>query len=207
MPPFRPLLHCHWVDGTPLLDAEGNPVGDLTGWWTHSEQFSALEDKGSCAGAGMGARSPNRKEVYTMKRRIETLLCVLALLATGVVAAHAQQQQKPAAGGDEQATPKQLPYVVRVRLPNYFGQIGLTREQRTELRKVCERFDRKIAEIRWRIAQLQAELIRLRNEKEKACEEMLDDVQKQRLDQLRKRAAQRRRSRRDQPADGAAQPQ
>ncbi len=141
-----------------------------------------------------------------MKRRIETLLCVLALLATGVVAAHAQQQ-KPAAGGDEQATPKQLPYVVRVRLPNYFGQIGLTREQRTELRKVCERFDRKIAEIRWRIAQLQAELIRLRNEKEKACEEMLDDVQKQRLDQLRKRAAERRRSRRAQPADGAVQPQ
>ena len=112
---------------------------------------------------------------------------LLAILSLAAVAQQEGKQQKPV-----QDQPKPLPYVVRVRLPNYFGQIGLSRRQRAELREVCEKFDRKIAELRWKIRQMQQEIRKLMQEKEAACTEKLTDEQRKRLEEVRAAAASRR---------------
>ncbi len=127
--------------------------------------------------------------------RKATLLLYSSTLLFGLLVAGslAQQQNK----SSQEDSPKPLPYVVRVRLPNYFAQIGLSRRQRSELRKVCEQFDRKIAERLWKIRQLQEEIRKLRQEKEAACMEKLTDEQRKRLAELKEAAARRRTARRN----------
>ncbi len=136
-----------------------------------------------------------------MGRKATALLFAASALFTFGIAAATLAQQQRNGSADQQDVAKPLPYVVRVRLPNYFGQVGLSREQRRELRKICEKFDRQIAELRWKIRQMQQEIRKLREEKEAACLEKLTDEQRQRLEQLKAAAARRRAARRSQAGD------
>lgn len=68
------------------------------------------------------------------------------------------------------------------RVPDFFGQIGLTPEQREAIYKIRARHQAKIAELEKQIAEIQAQEV---NE----CEGMLTEAQKQLLAQRRKAAA------------------
>jgi hypothetical protein len=69
------------------------------------------------------------------------------------------------------------------RVPNYFGQIGLTTEQRTSIYGIQAKRVEKIDALEKQIATEKAEMIA-------ECENTLTDVQKKLLDNLRKAAAE-----------------
>jgi TolA-binding protein len=135
------------------------------------------------------------------RRHLVTVLALFLLLGfTAAVVGGQQSAQPPMLPAEVQQTEQTTsqenesspPYVVRVRLPNFFGLIGLQADQRSELRKVAEKYDRRIAELRYRISQMEGEIRQLLREKEKACEALLTDEQRKRLEELRQQAARRR---------------
>jgi hypothetical protein len=67
------------------------------------------------------------------------------------------------------------------RVPNYFGQIGLTSEQRESIYKIRAKHSQKIDELEKQIDAIQAQMMT-------ECESILTDAQKQLL-QYRRRAA------------------
>ena len=76
------------------------------------------------------------------------------------------------------------------RVPDYFGQIGLTPEQKTSIYAVLNKRHEKIEALEKQIATERAEMLA-------ECEGVLNETQKKLLDNLRKAAAEPK------PVDGA----
>jgi hypothetical protein len=73
------------------------------------------------------------------------------------------------------------------RVPSYFGQIGLTPEQREAIYKIRAEHQARITELEKQVAELRAEELG-------ACEGVLTETQKQLLAQRRKAAAAKKAS-------------
>ena len=73
------------------------------------------------------------------------------------------------------------------RVPDYFGQIGLTSEQRETIYKLRAKHYQKIDEVEKQIAVIQAQMLA-------ECESVLNDNQKQLLEHRRRSAAQGKRA-------------
>ena len=101
-----------------------------------------------------------------MKRWIP-VLCVscAALLALAV---------QPSRSGDDAPAAKAEASRSRVRLPNNYGQLGLTPEQRERIYAVQAEYAQKIE-------QLEAQLAALREQRDKQCQALLTPEQRARL--------------------------
>jgi len=102
-------------------------------------------------------------------------LATAALMAAGTLIAQETTTPKP-------STP--APAARRTvdparRVPNYFGQIGLTPEQREAIYKIRGKHQAKIDELEQQIDEIQAQML-------VECEGVLIDTQKQMLAQRRK---------------------
>jgi hypothetical protein len=65
------------------------------------------------------------------------------------------------------------------RLPNYYGQIGVSPEQRETIYKIVGKHQKKIEALHKQIAEIRSEMM-------KECESALTDTQKQLLEQRRR---------------------
>ncbi len=113
---------------------------------------------------------------------LSTLTGVIALGSLPLVVA----QEQGAAKSDEGAITKSR------RVPRYFGQIGLTPEQRESIYKIQGKHEAKINALEKQIADARAEML-------KECESVLTDTQKQLLEQRRKAAGAKGKAAADAP--------
>ena len=116
------------------------------------------------------------------------LLIALSLCSQGIGAtAYAQKgAKKPAADKKEQTAKTRKK--ARGRLPNYYGQVGLNKQQRDEIYSIQAKFRELIAE-------LEKQLAELRTKQEADIKAVLTDEQTKRLTNLVAEAAKRRASR------------
>lgn len=120
------------------------------------------------------------------------VLACLSLLIVGGAEVRSQNeaadkgQAKKAAGVGEQKTSKSpKAKKPRGRLPNYYGQIGISEKQRETIYAIQ-------TEYRPRIKQLAQQLEALRQQRDKEIHAVLTDEQKQRLAERLEEAEQRR---------------
>jgi hypothetical protein len=73
------------------------------------------------------------------------------------------------------------------RVPSFFGQIGLTPEQKEEIYKIRARHQARITDLQKQVAKAQAELLA-------ECESVLNDTQKKLLSYRREAAAKARKA-------------
>jgi Spy/CpxP family protein refolding chaperone len=99
------------------------------------------------------------------------LAAVLLIAAASLNAQEPKAKSKPAAKGDPAR-----------RVPDYFGQIGLTAEQRESIYKIQGTHQARIDELEKEIDDIRAKSL-------SECEAVLTDTQKQMLEQRRKDAA------------------
>ncbi|MFW6125155.1 MAG: hypothetical protein ACOC46_03315 [Pirellulales bacterium] len=135
-----------------------------------------------------------------MRRVIVAAAVASVLSVLGFAGPLAGQQEapkdKPAAKAKAKAKAKRNPFR---RLPNYFGQIGLSDEQREEIYAIQAEYGPKIRELQQKIAAL-------RDHRDEAARAVLTDAQREQLDELIKAARQRRRgaSQEDDSSAGAS---
>jgi hypothetical protein len=111
--------------------------------------------------------------------------CALAsgLVCAGVLGLGAMSAaQEPAAGKSADAAPAKKSNDPTRRVPPFFGQIGLTPEQKEEIYKIRAKNQQKIDDLQKQLAKAQAEML-------KECETVLNDTQKKLLENRRELAA------------------
>lgn len=114
-----------------------------------------------------------------MTIRNRTIAMTLGMIAVVLATSLPIVAQDPATA--KQTTPAKKKQEVPRRVPDYFGQIGLTPDQKTNIYAIQAKHQEKIQALELAIANHKAELL---NESEK----VLTDVQKQLLADLRKAA-------------------
>ena len=112
---------------------------------------------------------------FMVKREVGASLATALLLAAGTLVA----QESTAPRSDAPAAKRSFDPSRRV--PDYFGQIGLTPEQREAIYKVRARHQAKVDELEKQIDEIQAQMLH-------ECEGVLTESQKQMLIQRRKAA-------------------
>jgi hypothetical protein len=114
------------------------------------------------------------------------LLGSVGILSLGALPLLAQEPRadKPAAAPE--AAAKRAPDPAR-RVPSFFGQIGLSPEQREAIYKVRAKHLPKIGELEKQVAQIRLEMMT-------ECEAVLTDTQKQLLEQRRRATSERRKA-------------
>ncbi len=95
----------------------------------------------------------------------------------------AQDAKKPAAKPAEKPAAKKK--TIRGRLPAYYGQIGLSKEQREKIYQIQANYRAKIEELEKQLAELRAK-------QQAEIDAVLTPDQKKRLEELRSRARSRR---------------
>ena len=108
------------------------------------------------------------------------ILAVSALFVAGVMPILAQEP-KPDGSQAPVKAPKKT-YDPSRRVPDYFGQIGLTPEQRESIYKIRAKHTETIDALKKQIAEIQAAMLT-------ECESQLTDVQKKQLEFRRANAA------------------
>jgi Spy/CpxP family protein refolding chaperone len=124
----------------------------------------------------------------TIRKRIGAV--ALGLVAVALLGQLPLVAQEPATSKQAAPTAKKKQDHSR-RVPNYFGQIGLTTEQRASIYSIQANRVEKIEALEKQIATEKAEMLA-------QCENVLNETQKKLLDNLRKVAAE--------PAPKAAAP-
>src|SRR5437868_9045369 len=99
-----------------------------------------------------------------------SLAAVLALAAAGATLNAQEPRTKAATKSDAPAAKKKNDPSRSV--PNYFGQVGLTDEQRETIYKIQGKHQARIDELERQIDEIQAQMLR-------ECEGVLTDTQKQ----------------------------
>jgi cell division protein ZapA (FtsZ GTPase activity inhibitor) len=82
-------------------------------------------------------------------------------------------------------TDKSAEKEVKGRLPRYFGQIGLSKKQEEEMRKVAQPFDERISQLRKQINEFEKQIDDHESAKIAACEKLLTEAQKAALKERR----------------------
>jgi hypothetical protein len=91
---------------------------------------------------------------------------------------------------------------VKGRLPNYFGQIGLSKKQEDDVRKAAQPFDEKIVGLKKQIADLEKQIDVLEADKLVAAEKVLNESQKTALKGRREAAEAEKASKKKKTANG-----
>ena len=104
--------------------------------------------------------------------------CSLALaLFSGLTLA--QEQKK---GDDPKSAEKDK---VKGKLPTYFGQIGLSKKQEDDVRKIAQPFDEKLSPLHKQVQELGKQIKELEEAKLAACEKSLTEGQRTALKERR----------------------
>ena len=85
------------------------------------------------------------------------------------------------------------------RAPRFFGQIGLSADQREEIHKIQSKHLQRIGDLQKQIAQIRAEMLA-------ECEKVLNDTQKQLLESRRQAAAEKKKARPPATAPASGKP-
>lgn len=112
-------------------------------------------------------------------------LVVAWAVAGGPTRAQDPKGEKPATPAPAQAPAAKKTYDPARRVPPYFGQIGLSQEQREEIYKLRGKYLTQIADLEKQLAATRASMLA-------DCEKLLSDTQKQMLETRRKAAAEKR---------------
>ena len=107
--------------------------------------------------------------------------CLVSLaLLVGWSVAQEEKKGTESKSGDKAET--------KGRLPIYFGQIGLSKKQEDDVRKVAQPFDDKVAQLRKQVHDLEKQIAEQEEAKTGACEKLLTDGQKIALKERRAQA-------------------
>jgi len=113
---------------------------------------------------------------------VKRSMLVATTTVLAIAAALPLRAQDPAARKPAEAQDRPSPVVKKVepsaRVPDYFGQIGLTPEQRAEVYKVRKTHRERIDALKQQIAEAEAKSLA-------ECEAVLTDTQKKLLENLR----------------------
>lgn len=123
--------------------------------------------------------------MFLRNRRRALLLSATTALTLAFGAAKLPAQEPSKADGPVQPALKSND--VARRVPSYFGQIGLTPEQRESIYKIRSGHQQKILDLQKQIADAQAAML-------VECETVLTDAQKKLLDFRRQSAAEKRKA-------------
>ena len=107
-------------------------------------------------------------------------LAISALLVAGIVPILAQEPKTETPQGPSSASKKT--YDPSRRVPDYFGQIGLTSEQKEAIYKIRAKHTEKLDALKKQIADIQATMLT-------ECESQLTESQKKQLEFRRANAA------------------
>ena len=118
------------------------------------------------------------------------LLIFSAVLALGSMPT-AAQEPSPTKPADAPAEKKVFDPARRV--PPFFGQVGLTPEQKEEVYKVRAKHQKKVEELQQQLARVQAEML-------SECELVLNETQKKLLTHRREAAAKSRKEKTVKPS-------
>jgi hypothetical protein len=123
-------------------------------------------------------------------RKLPWVLGFAAIVALGALPLGAQEPKKadskPADAPPPAAVKKAFDPARRV--PDFFGQVGLTQDQREEIYKIRSKHLQKLGELEKQIAQVRAEMLQ-------ECEKLLSDTQKQMLESRRRAVAEKKKAR------------
>ena len=131
----------------------------------------------------------------TMRRLLVAGLSCLVSLALVAGLTRAQDEKKAT---DSKASKDE----VKGRLPNYFGQIGLSKKQEEDVRKAAQPFDEKIATLKKQIADLEKQIDEQEAKKLGECEKVLNENQKTALKGRRDEADKEKASKKKKTANG-----
>ena len=111
-------------------------------------------------------------------------LAISAFLVAGIVPIFAQEPktETPQAAAPATISPSKKAYDPSRRVPDYFGQIGLTPEQKETIYKIRAKHAEKIDALKKQIAETQAAMLA-------ECESQLTESQKKQLEFRRVNAA------------------
>ena len=122
------------------------------------------------------------------------LSCAVSLaLVAGLSRAQDEKKTTDSKAGKEE---------VKGRLPNYFGQIGLSKKQEDDVRKAGQPFDEKIVGLKKQIAELEKQIDQLEADKLGAAEKLLNESQKTALKGRREAAEAEKSSKKKKTANG-----
>jgi hypothetical protein len=139
-----------------------------------------------------------------MMLRCQKLGVVLGTAVLVALAAWPLGAQEPKKSDVKPATPPAPTTVRKVndpvrRVPDFFGQVGLTKEQREEIYKIREKRLQQVAELEKQVVQIRADMVA-------ECEKILTDTQKQMLEARRRAAAEKKKTRVQVPEPPAPAP-
>jgi hypothetical protein len=120
-----------------------------------------------------------RRSMTISKRNATTTIGLAVVIATASLSTFAQDPAaKKAADKPETTTVVKKKYDPSRRVPDYFGQIGLTIEQRESIYKIRKVHHEKLEVLKKQIVDEDSDAM-------KKCEVLLTDTQKKLLDHLR----------------------
>jgi hypothetical protein len=134
-----------------------------------------------------------------VRNRIVSLVMGLGVSGAASLVAMPLLAQEPAAArpGEVKAPAARRPVDPSRRVPDFFGQLGLSQPQREEIYKIRARHQQKLDELHKQIIQEQADML-------SECEALLTDTQKQLLAQRRQASASARARKLKTPAERPA---
>ena len=119
-----------------------------------------------------------------------SVLAFSTILTLGSLATSAQE---PPATKPANASAEKKAYDPSRRVPPFFGQVGLTPDQKEEVYKVRAKYQKKVEDLQKQLAQVQAEMLA-------ECESVLNDTQKKLLIQRREASAKSKKEKTAKPA-------
>ncbi|WP_406699687.1 hypothetical protein V5E97_12590 [Singulisphaera sp. Ch08] len=119
-------------------------------------------------------------------RLVTVGMSVVSILCLGMIPVTAQEAP-PSTSTTTSSTKTEAPTAKPTstslrRVPTYFGQIGLTREQKDSIYQVVAKHQSRIEELKKELAEANAKMVQ-------ECETLLDDAQKKSLESRRRSAA------------------
>jgi Spy/CpxP family protein refolding chaperone len=127
--------------------------------------------------------------LMTTMRRATAVVCGLTIvLATSLLAARAQEPKGDQPGAGSASPSAKRTYDPSRRVPDHFGQIGLSAQQRESIYKIREKHQPKIDALERQLREVRAQVLA-------ECEGILTVSQKQILEQRRQAAGEARKSR------------
>jgi hypothetical protein len=121
-------------------------------------------------------------------RRAAFSFSFAAVLWLGSLPLVAQEPKASAPGASEKAPVATRVFDPARRVPSFFGQIGLTTEQREAIYTIQGKRQQEINDLQKQIAKIRADMLA-------ECETQLTDTQKQLLESRRRTAAERKKAR------------
>jgi Spy/CpxP family protein refolding chaperone len=109
-------------------------------------------------------------------------LSVASLLFLGTLPLAAQQAPPSSPSAKTEAPAAKATNTSPRRVPNYFGQLGLSPEQKDSIYKVVAKHQSRIEELKKELAEANDKMVQ-------ECESLLDDAQKKSLEARRTAAA------------------